>query len=523
MGYLERFLDTTIDDEKNNITTDGAFYALFLLTAAIRIFQSVNTYVIEIDSYTIIETAKTFSNFGSLSLMDFAVGTHPLFPFMMALLAHCGIGYEIAGESLSIFFGTITAVPIYLAGRAAYGRKAGLLAVFLFAVHPYLVVNAASVLRDSTSTFFLVSTFYMAWRGLSEDKDRYLFLSGVLAALAYLTKAEGLFAIIIVPAYIWTKDLFNNKMTIGRRVRATFSFSIISLIVVGFLVVIFSIKSGYFTLSFSKPGRTDAAALESVKSMANDLSVLGGFSSGFLFVDIALVFILMFSEAVTVVYIAIMAVNLVRFKEKLSLMPIERYYLFVVSGLLVFDFAYFIILHIFSRRYLLTVVILLMGFAGYGMKRIFEGLGNVDERLKQKGRSIRIRTCVILLIVITFIVGSGLQTKGYWQYNKSALKDAGVYIRSRAGGAVKILSDDPRVAYYADGTTTSLSEEALKKALAGGSATCPYDYIVIYYEENLPLYDTHRAALNDAGFREISIPVGEGAQKITVLECTKHR
>ncbi len=526
MRNTKRSYDTTIDDGKSRILTDWAFLGLLLFTAAIRIFQALNTYVIELDSYTIIETAKTFGNLSSLSPMDLAVRTHPLFPLLMALFSRCGIEYETAGQALSIFFGTITVVPVYLATRAAYGRRVGLISMFLFSVHPYLVVNASNVLRDSTSTFLLVSTFYAAWKGLEETKDRYLVLSGIFAALAYLTKAEGLFAIVIVLAYIWTRGLFKKEMTIGRRIRATFSFSTIPLAATVFLVAIFSLKSGSFTLSFSKPlaGLANAVALaDVVNATENNLSVLGGFSSGFLFFDRASALMFILFEAVTAVYAALMAINLMRFKEKRFLMPIEHYYLFVVAGLLTLDFAYFSILHLFSRRYLLAVVILLMGFAGFGMNRIIEWLEKADERIRKNGRAIPFKTGVILLIVIAFIVGSVMQTKRYWEYRKSSLKSAGLYIHSRSGDAAKILSDDPRVAYYANGVNTPLSEKALKRIAAKPAGKCPYNYIIFYYSENLSMYYRYRTSLAHTGFREISIPLADGVHKIIILGCTKNR
>ena len=214
-----------------------------------RLFQSLNTSVIEPDSYLIIETAKTLGSPGSLSLMDFAVNVHPLFPLLMALISKFGIGYEESGKALSILFGTLTLFPVYLASRKAYGRRVGRYSAFLFAIHPYLFVNASNVLRDSTSIFLIVMTFFIAWKAFDEKKDRYLILAGLTASLAYLTKAEGLFCMIAVLAYIWMRDPQGKQATIRGRARSTLSFASISLTVAVSLIIIFSIKAQAFRLT----------------------------------------------------------------------------------------------------------------------------------------------------------------------------------------------------------------------------------------------------------------------------------
>ena len=499
---------------------DGVFFLLLVFAFAVRLFQSLNTYIIESDSCMIIETAKTLGNLGSLSPMDLAVNVHPLFPLLMALISKCSIGYEESGKALSILFGTLTLFPVYLASKAAYGRKVGHYSAFLFAVHPYLFVNASNVLRDSTSIFFMIMTFFIAWQGFEGKKDRYLVLAGLTAALAYLTKAEGLFCMIAVLVYIWTGNPHGKETTIRGRARSTLSFASISLTVAISLIVIFSVKAHSFSLNPGKPLGAISLFSQSLMGLNAEAEVLGVLATGITQVDMITAFLLTFFEAVFTVYILFLGINIVRFWTRTALSPIERYYLFIAITLLVLEFIYFSQVHVFSRRYFLSIVILLMGFMGYGLRLLQARLENLIGR--RNGSALYLR---ILMVIFVSVMITGALIKGsyYWEPRKVSLKVAGRYILSRAGDEKIILTDDPRIAYYANGTYLKLTKNSLLKGTRVKESACRYDFIAFSREDNFLLYEKYKERITDSGFIDLSFPLPPGSKNVIVLECSKNK
>jgi hypothetical protein len=509
-----------INDEANDGTStfDGVFFLLLVFAFAVRLFQSLNTCVIETDSCMIIETAKTLGNLGSLSFMDFAVNVHPLFPLLIALISKCGIGYEESGKALSILFGTLTLFPVYLASKKAYGRRVGGYSAFLFAIHPYLFVNASNVLRDSTSIFLIVMTFFIAWKAFEEKKDRYLVLAGLTASLAYLTKAEGLFCMIAVLAYIWMRDPQGKMTSIRGRARSTLSFASISLTVAVSLIIMFSVKAHSFSLNPGKPLGAISLFSQSLMGSNAEMEVLGGLATGITPVDMITTFLLIFLEAVFAVYILFLGLNVVRFWTRKALSPIERYYLFIVIALLILEFIYFSQVHVFSRRYFLSIVVLLMGFMGYGLRLLQARVENLVGR--RNGSALYLRSLIVIFASV-MIIGALIKGSYYWEPKKVSLKVAGRYILSHAGDEKIILTDDPRIAYYANGTYLKLTKHTLLKGTRKNAGVCLYDFIVFAHAENIALYEKYDGRIADSGFVDLEVQLPPGSKNVIILECSK--
>jgi hypothetical protein len=518
MSYIKAAYEFTDDVSDDSPAFDGAFVLLLAFALAVRVFQSVNTQVIELDSYTIIEIARTFGNLSSLTLMDFAVNVHPLFPFLMALVSKCGIGYEAAGKALSILFGTLTIFPVYLMAKDTYGRKVGRYSAFLFAIHPYLFVNASNVLRDSMSIFFIVMTFFIAWKGFQEKKDRYLVLSGCMAALAYLTKAEGLFCIVAVFLFIWMRDPHREETTVRDRLRSTISFASVALTAAVCLIIVFSLKAHSFSLSVDKPLSLLSLFSQPPGGLESELTALEGISTGLTFSDMALAFFLEFLEAIFAIYVFLLGVNLVRLWTKDRLLPLERYYLFIIVTLLLLDFVYFSMSHLFSRRYFLSLVVLLMGFMAYGLRLL---QARVENLLKRRNGSVFVLKTLMVILVAGMVAGGLIKGSYYWEFRKASLKSTGYYILSHSGAGRTILTDDPRIAYYANGSYRMLTEDALREATSGPTGACPYDFIVFYSNESLMLYEKYARPIADSGFIDRAVLFPPRSNKLVIVECSK--
>ncbi len=122
-------------------------------------------------------------------------GTYaPLFEFALAAAIKL-FGYG-AIPFLAPFFSVLLVVAAYFLGKALFGAPAvGVLAAIFVSVHPMLTVFGLVPLVESLFAFLLVSAFVFF------QKEKFL-ASGILLGLAYLTKYNGLLAILSLMLYL---------------------------------------------------------------------------------------------------------------------------------------------------------------------------------------------------------------------------------------------------------------------------------------------------------------------------------
>jgi asparagine N-glycosylation enzyme membrane subunit Stt3 len=125
--------------------------------------------------------------------------------------------------SATAFWGALTAIPVYMLGRQAFGRKAGLAAAFLFAMMPAHIERsvASEADHDAMVLFFVVLCFYfllMSLKNIAGDKwvsnwkDRKSITSG-FAKYFQLNQVSIIYAAlagvcIAAVAFIWTGYMY---------------------------------------------------------------------------------------------------------------------------------------------------------------------------------------------------------------------------------------------------------------------------------------------------------------------------
>ena len=115
----------------------------------------------------------------------------PLYPFLIFLFSPGPLNVEMAGRLLSLFFGTLTVIPLFYLVKEAVGKKEAIFSALLYAFHPYLVTYSGMLLTEATYWALLVLSAYYFWTGLKRDKAWKIALSGCFLGLAYLTRPEG--------------------------------------------------------------------------------------------------------------------------------------------------------------------------------------------------------------------------------------------------------------------------------------------------------------------------------------------
>ncbi|MEW6376474.1 MAG: glycosyltransferase family 39 protein [Thermodesulfobacteriota bacterium] len=135
----------------------------------------------------------------------------PFYPFLISLFSMDTTHVEITGRCLSLFFGTLTIVPLFYLVKEAIGQKGAIFSALLYSFHPYLVTYSGMLLSEATYWGLLILSVYFFWTGLRKEKLWRIALSGVFLGLAYLTRPEGIGYVLIYLAWIVVDGGFKKK------------------------------------------------------------------------------------------------------------------------------------------------------------------------------------------------------------------------------------------------------------------------------------------------------------------------
>jgi hypothetical protein len=136
---------------------------------------------------------------------------------------------------LTPFIAMLTGITIYLLTKRLFDKKIGFIAAVLTITIPSFVTYSVLFYTDALLTFFMSLFFLLFLVGIKENNRKYLILSSMFGAFAFLTKESGL---AVLPFFVLA---FVYEILIERRIYA-------SIKKYGFLVLIFAlILSGYVT------------------------------------------------------------------------------------------------------------------------------------------------------------------------------------------------------------------------------------------------------------------------------------
>jgi len=145
---------------------------------------------------------------------------HPFYPLLISLVSFDSTNVEIAGRLISLFFGTLTLIPVFYLVKEVVGQKTAIFSGLFYSFHPYLTTYSGMLLSEATYWGLLTLSVYFFWMGLKRKRILGAIASGAFLALAYLTRPEGMgylfvFLIWIVIYGGVKKGWFNKFILIG--------------------------------------------------------------------------------------------------------------------------------------------------------------------------------------------------------------------------------------------------------------------------------------------------------------------
>lgn len=198
---------------------------IVLLGLCVRGWMAWSTPLIGTDSALFLWNAEEWDAEGWRAAVSFQ--KHPLYPFLIWLAGPVCGGYELAGLAISVVFGALQAVPIFLLARRLAGRGAAIAAGLLLALHPHSCRLGGDVMTEGTYYLFLLCALWFGYVSGADRRWGAAVLAGLSAGLAYLTRPEGAIAAAFVGVWIVASGLRAWRGMLLRGALLTLAFAVV--------------------------------------------------------------------------------------------------------------------------------------------------------------------------------------------------------------------------------------------------------------------------------------------------------
>jgi 4-amino-4-deoxy-L-arabinose transferase-like glycosyltransferase len=165
--------------------------ALAAAAGLIRLYLVLTSFCIAADGVAYIAMAREFHAGRAHRALAWVFS--PLYPWLISITYRAIPNWELAGELLSMAFGTAGVVLLYYLMREVYGRRgvaAG--AAALAAIHPMLAGYSASVRTEAGYIALVTAALWFLVRGVERKRIASVAAAAMLCGLAYLYRTEGI-------------------------------------------------------------------------------------------------------------------------------------------------------------------------------------------------------------------------------------------------------------------------------------------------------------------------------------------
>ena len=442
------FTGALAKEDRNNLII------LFSCGLLLRLYAFSQIYLISIDgAFQYIPVAKLF--FQGDYVQALTQPQLPLYPFLIGIFSHITGDFELAGQLISIVFSLLAVLPLYLIGKSLFGPGAGFWAAALYIIHPLMLQCSVDVLKEGLLIFAFFSSVYYSLRFLQEGKGIWLFWTVAFAVVGALAR-------ILILEILMVLGLWLGYGALRGRLRER-------RLAYRYLWVVVPILGGILVFVIAGIWEWDLLTTKKMYGLLHNFFVQGfGDQRPYLSqIGAGTLYILgrFVEKAYPVPFL--LALFGLGWRIKVRGFDPEERYLILLMAILIISF--FPNLYA-SARYLLPAIFLLYLWAGFGFAKIWELLARRFPRHPLLNAMIP-----IVALLITSIPFS-LQPQ---RLDKIGRKEVGLWLREQSASSPVIITNIPRVAYYAEGKYESIPPGMPTEKIVQRAKWKKADYLII--------------------------------------------
>lgn len=176
---------------------DRFFVLIVCIAFLIRLFSFVFTAIVNPDGVIYIHQARAIYYGLWDSIPNCSIGYLSNYSVFIAGVYPIVRDWVVAAKLISLFFGTITVVPLYLLLNSFFRREIALISVLVYALIPVFVDKSIDVVRDPVYWFFLVFGLYFFVSQIGKRNRLYLILSCLSFLIAAWARIEAILCILV--------------------------------------------------------------------------------------------------------------------------------------------------------------------------------------------------------------------------------------------------------------------------------------------------------------------------------------
>lgn len=177
-------------------------FAILALGFFMRLYTCSNTYIVNPDGPLYIHQARAIY-FNQLNQLTSCGLTYlSPYPFFIAGAYTLLSDWVASARAVSLLFGTMTLLPLYLLLRRFTERRISLICLLIFALNPTLVDASADVIKEPVSWPLMGFGLYFFIRNLDEDGNPYLTFSSICFLAAATARIEAILFLVVSVAFI---------------------------------------------------------------------------------------------------------------------------------------------------------------------------------------------------------------------------------------------------------------------------------------------------------------------------------
>jgi len=192
--------ESRAQDRTGRLTPGKILLLLMLLALALRAAAALSRPMVQFDEAVYLRMAENLAaGLGPQGL--FAGNTTsftPLLPLMITSVALVLRDYVVSGYVVSVVFGSLILLPLYLIGKELAGRRVGLMAAAVMAVLPVYVEYTSQIYSETEYIFFMLMGVFFARHLLRGCRVPCSILAGASLGLAYLANPGALYFVVAI-------------------------------------------------------------------------------------------------------------------------------------------------------------------------------------------------------------------------------------------------------------------------------------------------------------------------------------